>query len=205
MSETRRVVLVHGAWHGAWCFSALQHALDELGVPSFAIDLPGHGVSTEPLTDLYGDAQHVADVLDALGDPVVLVGHSYGGAVITEAAVRHPDVAHLVYLTAFAPNRDESIGAVLAAIPDARAQLGAAIRFRDDGTSVLDADSAVPALYGDCPAAAVRAALPRLSPQPMGNFAQPVTGSPRDTVASTYVRCTRDLAIHLEHQDLMAP
>lgn len=204
MSDTCRIVLVHGAWHGAWCFAALQHALDELGVPSLAIDLPGHGVSTAPLTDLYGDAQHVADVLALLGEPVVLVGHSYGGAVITEAAVRHADVAHLVYLTAFALDRDERVGDVLAAVPDARVALGAAIRFRDDGTSVLDHELAVPALYGDCSPAAVHAALPRLSPQPMGNFGQPVTGSPRDHVPSTYVRCTGDQAIHPAHQDLMA-
>ncbi len=204
MSETRRVVLVHGAWHGAWCFSALQHALDELAVPSFAIDLPGHGVSTSPLTDLYGDARHVADVLHLLGGPVVLVGHSYGGAVITETASLHPEVAHLVYLTAFALEQGESIGGLLNTIPDAKVQLGAAMRFRDDGTSVLDGETAIPALYADCTPAAVAAALPRLSPQPMANFGQAVTGSPLGSVPSTYVRCLRDQAIHIAHQDAMA-
>ncbi len=204
MSETKRVVLVHGAWHGAWCFASLQGALDELAVPSLAVDLPGHGASTAPLGDLYDDAHHVADLLDRLGEPVVLVGHSYGGAVITEAAVRHPDIAHLVYLTAFALDRDESVMGLIARRPDARVQLGRAMQFQDDGTSVLDPDAAVPALYADCSAAAVRAALPRLSPQPMVTFGQPVTGSPRDTIPSTYVRCLRDQAVHLEHQDLMA-
>ncbi len=204
MSDTRRVVLVHGAWHGAWCFASLQSALDELAVPSLAIDLPGHGVSTAPLGDLYDDAAHVAEVLDRLGEPVVLVGHSYGGAVITEAAVRHPDVAHLVYLTAFALDRDEAITDVLRAIPDAKVQLGQAMTFRDDGTSVLDPVAAVPALYGDCSAAATQAAVARLSPQPMITFTQPCTGSPRDLVPSTYVRCSRDQAIHPDHQELMA-
>lgn len=204
MSESRRVVLVHGAWHGAWCFSALQSALDDMAVPSFAIDLPGHGVSTEPLTDLYGDARHVAEVLDRLGEPVVLVGHSYGGAVITEAATLHPDVAHVVYLTAFALQQGESVSDVINAVRDAKVQLGAAMRFRDDGTSVLDAETAVPALYADCPPAAVTAALPRLSPQPMANFGQPVTGSPLGSIPSTYVRCLRDQAVHIAHQDLMA-
>jgi hypothetical protein len=94
---------------------------------------------------------------------------------------------------------------LLASIPDARVELGAAMRFRDDGTSVLDGDAAIPALYADCSPTAVRAALPRLSPQPMANFAQPVTGSPRDEIASTYVRCLRDQAIHIDHQDAMAP
>lgn len=204
MSDTRRVVLVHGAWHGAWCFASLQSALDELAVPSLAIDLPGHGVSTAPLGDLYADAAHVADVLDRIDEPVVLVGHSYGGAVITEAAVRHPAVAHLVYLTAFALDQGETVMDVLAAVPDAKVQLGRAMTFRDDGTSVLDPVTAVPALYADCSPPAVQAALARLSPQPMVTFAQPATGSPRDRIPSTYVRCLRDQAIHLDHQDLMA-
>ncbi len=200
----RPVVLVHGAWHGAWCFASLQGALDDLGVPSFAIDLPGHGVSTDPLGDLYGDARHVAAVLDRLEGQAILVGHSYGGAVITEATVHHPDVAHLVYLTAFALDFGESVMALLSSIPEARVQLGQAMRFRDDGTSVLDPVAAVPALYADCSSSSVQAAVARLSPQPMVTFTQPVTGIPRDTVPSTYVRCLRDQAVHLDHQDLMA-
>ena len=74
MSQQPTVVLVHGAWHGAWCYASLQHALDELGIPSYAVDLPGHGASLLPPTDLLGDAAHVAAVLDRIDGPVVLVG-----------------------------------------------------------------------------------------------------------------------------------
>lgn len=206
------VVLVHGAWHGAWCWSALQSRLDDRGIASVAIDLPGHGVSTLPLGDLHGDAQHVADVIDALGRPVVLVGHSYGGAVITEAAVRTSTapsgqtghVRHLVYLAAFAPDRDESIMGALGTMPKHDVALGAAMRMRDDGTSVLDPELAPPALYGSCTPEVVTAALARLSPQPMATMVQPVTGSPRDTTPSTYVVCTLDRSVHPVHQQIMA-
>lgn len=204
MSAPHPVVLVHGAWHGAWCFAGLQHALDDLGVASYAIDLPGHGASTEPFTDLYGDADHVAAVLRQIGVPAVLVGHSYGGAVITEAAGRHPDIAHLVYLTAFALDVGESVMSLLTSLPVAHVALGQAIVPRDDGTSVIDEGKAATAFYGACPPAAVQAALARLSPQPMVTFADSVTASPRDLVASTYVRCTLDQAIHISHQDVMA-
>lgn len=204
MSASPPVVLVHGAWHGAWCFAGLQHALDNLGVPSYAIDLPGHGASTEPLTDLYGDADHVAAVLRQIGVPAVLVGHSYGGVVITEAAGRHPDIAHLVYLTAFALEPGESVMSLLTSLPTAHVALGEAIMARDDGTSVIDASKAAAAFYGECPTAAVDAAVARLSPQPMVTFVGAVTASPRDLVASTYVRCTLDQAIHISHQDVMA-
>lgn len=197
-------MLVHGAWHGAWCFAALQHALDDLGVPSYAVDLPGHGASAEPFTDLYGDAHHVVRVLEHVGTPTVLLGHSYGGAVITEAAARHRGVAHLVHLTSFALLEKESVMGMVSSIPDARVSLGKAMQFRDDGTSVLDPEAAVPALYADCAPAAVRSALPRLSAQPMLNFSQPVTGSTLGTTPSTYVRCLRDEAIHIRHQEVMA-
>lgn len=128
MNNTRPVLLVHGAWHGAWCWSATQAALDQLGVPSWAIDLPGHGLSSQPLADLAEDAACVRRALDSIkratGNDAVLVGHSYGGGVITEAAARHLDdggnVAHLVYLTAAALADGESVGALAAQVNGTR-------------------------------------------------------------------------------------
>lgn len=198
------VVLVHGAWHGAWCWATLQDHLDRRGIPSLAVDLPGHGASTAPLGDLHGDAQLVADVVDHWARPVVLVGHSYGGAVITEAAVRTPHVRHLVYLAAFAPAAGESVMGALLSFERREVALGAAMRPRDDGTSVLDPALAPAALYGSCPHEVVAPALARLSPQPTAAMVQPVTGSPRDTIPSTYVRCTQDRAVHPDHQAVMS-
>ncbi len=204
MATSIPVVLVHGAWHGAWCWAGLQHALDELGVPSLAVDLPGHGASTQPLSDLYGDAQQVAAVLAHIGTPAILVGHSYGGAVITEAASHFEDVAHLVYLTAFALEQGESIMGFLTSQPPAAVALSSAIVPSDDGTSVIDPARAVVSFYADCPPAVAAAAIARLSPQPMGTFLDAVSGSPRSVIESTYVRCLRDEAIHITHQDVLA-
>ncbi len=198
------VVLVHGAWHGAWCFAALQQALDTRGVPSFAVDLPGHGASTLPLGDLHGDAAHVTDVLAALDRRVVLVGHSYGGAVVTQAAAQAADVRHLVYLAAFALDDGESVLGFLTAQPREEVALSAAMRPGPEGSTVLDPTTAVPALYGDAEPGAVAAALARLSPQPLATMTQPVAGSPRATIPSTYVRCLRDAAVHPHHQATMA-
>jgi len=204
MSASPPIVLVHGAWHGAWCFAGLQHALDELGLPSYAIDLPGHGTSGEPLGTLHTDAAAVAATLRELGTPAVLVGHSYGGAVITEAATLHPEVAHLVYLTAFALDAGESIISLLTSLPRADVVLGQAIRPNPDGTSSIDPERAAEAFYGRCSPGTVQAALPRLGLHPMGTFTDSVTGSPRNHIASTYVRCTLDQSIHISHQDAMA-
>ncbi len=198
------VVLVHGAWHGAWCWAALQDRLDRRGIASLAVDLPGHGASTLPLGDLASDARHVVDVVERWGRRVVLVGHSYGGAVVTEAAVHTPLVEHLVYLAAFAPDLGESVMSLLGSMERRKVALSAAMQMRDDGTSVLDPAAAPGALYGNCTDEVVAAALARLSPQPMVTFGQPVSGAPRSTIASTYVVCAGDRAVHPDHQVEMA-
>lgn len=204
MVTPRPVVLVHGAWHGGWCFAALQHALDDLGVPSYAPDLPGHGASTAPLTDLHGDARSVTALLAQLDRPAVLVGHSYGGGVITQAAEWHSDIAHLVFLAAFALLEGESIRGSLRNFPKETVALSDAMLPHDDASTVLDPVLGPPALYGDCPPAAVAAAVARWSPQPHAAMTQAVTGSPLGRVPSTYVVCTRDQAVHPNHQHAMA-
>ena len=205
MESCRPVVLVHGAWHGAWCWATFQGELDRRGIPSYAIDLPGNGASLEPLGDLHHDAAHLAATLDYLDlTDAVLVGHSYGGAVITQAAVGRSDLAHLVYVAAFALNAGESVLGTLLSFDRHDVDLGAAMRFHDNGTSTLDPELATAALYGACSPEAAAAALPRLSPQPIPVVTEEVTGTPRDTIASTYVRCLQDRAVHPEHQAVFA-
>ncbi len=94
------VLLVHGAWHGAWCWERVTFELKDRGLRVDAVDLPGHGSDRTPLTDLHGDATRVREALTELGEPAVLVGHSYGGAVISEAG-DHPLAEGLVFLPAF--------------------------------------------------------------------------------------------------------
>lgn len=202
----KTVLLVHGAWHGAWCWASLQAELDRRGVPSLAIDLPGHGLSPLPFSDLHGDAQHVADALARIDGPVVLVGHSYGGAVITEAASRYSaNVDHLVYLTAFALDEGEALMPFLQTLPPVQVPLGAAIRPSEDGAfSTIDPAHSEVSFYGECPKGTTEAANARLCAQPFATFFQPVTGSPRKNIASTYVECTLDGAIPLEHQRAMS-
>ncbi len=205
MTDARHVVLVHGAWHGAWCWAQLQAELDRRGIPSHAIDLPGHGASVRPLGGLHHDAAHVTDTLDHLGlDDVVLVGHSYGGAVITQAAVGRSDLAHLVYVAAFALDDGESVNGALRSFERQPVALGAAVQMQDDGTTTLDPDLAASALYGSCSPEAIAAALPRLSPQPIATMTESVAGSPRNDISSSYLRCLQDEAVHPVHQAVMA-
>lgn len=202
--RARPIVLVHGAWHGAWCWAPLQAALDGRGLASYAIDLPGHGASALPLGDLHGDADHVTSVLDhlALAD-VVLVGHSYGGAVVTDAAGRRADIAHVVMVAAFALLDGESVMDPLAALPPEQPALTRCMQAHDDETFSIDPAGAVEAFYGCCPPAVAAAAVARLDRQPTVTFTQPVRAGVSH-LPSTYVRCLRDEAIHPRHQTALA-
>jgi len=106
MSPT--IVLVHGGfvdgtgWRGVY---------DVLRADGFDVR-----VVQNPTQSLADDAAATRDVLDAVDGPVVLVGHSYGGAVITEAGT-HGKVAALVYITAFAPDQGESVNTLLGTFP----------------------------------------------------------------------------------------
>lgn len=203
------VVLVHGAWHGAWCWAALQAELDRRAIPSVAVDLPGHGVATAPLGGVRDDAAALCAILDRLTaagtGPVVLVGHSYGGAVITQAAAGRADVTHLVYVAAFALAAGESVMSCLGSFERRDVDLAAAmVPSEDKSTTTLDPATAADALYAECPESVARAALARLGPQSMSSMTETIDADARQTIASTYVVCGRDRSVHPDHQAAMA-
>jgi pimeloyl-ACP methyl ester carboxylesterase len=201
------VLLVHGAWHGAWCWERILEPLRSRDYHPEAIDLPGHGGSSEPLGDLHGDADAVRSRLDEIGEPTLLVGHSYGGMVITDAG-GHDAVSALAYVCAFVPLAGQSSMDAFGAEgpPDAPASelLGCA-RFSDDGSDVfLDGDGVTSAFYGDCDPAAQRWALERLGRQPTASLTQAPRQQAWTSKPTTYVVCTEDHAIPAWHQRQMA-
>lgn len=201
----RNVLLIHGAWHGAWSWAGLQHHLDLLGVPSHSLDLPGHGISDRPIGDVHHDADAVVDALRILGPDTVLAGHSYGGAVITQAAALHPAVAHLVYIAAFALDDGESVNGFLRNAPRHRVDLAEIMHPDPDGTiTELDPERAGALLYPGVNDEQRAAMVARLSPQSISSMTTPISGSPRASIPSTYIRCLRDRAVHPEHQQIMA-
>ena len=187
-------LLVHGLWHGAWCWDAVRAELAGRGIDSAAVELP--------LTDLPADVRATRDALDAAGRPAVLIGHSYGGAVVT-AAGTHALVRELVYVAAFQLDDGESVGRTRAGqgLPDTR--LPEAMRVTGDEVR-LDPELGPRLLYGDAPADVAAAAAARLRPV----HRQVFRGVPEEiawhTVPSTYVVCTRDEVVHPELQRAMA-
>jgi pimeloyl-ACP methyl ester carboxylesterase len=107
MSEKPTIVLVHGAWADGSSWNEVTPRLQEQG---FTVQVPPN-----PLRGLAGDAAYISSYLaQRTSGPVVLVGHSYGGAVITNAALGGGDVKALVYVDAFIPDEGDTVVALLA-------------------------------------------------------------------------------------------
>src|SRR3989475_5547460 len=103
------IVLVHGAWADGSSWSRVIALLQDKGYTVYA--------PANPLRGLTSDSAYIADFLHTITGPIVLVGHSYGGAVITNAATGDPQVKALVYVDAFAPAQGQTIAQLLTAYP----------------------------------------------------------------------------------------
>jgi pimeloyl-ACP methyl ester carboxylesterase len=157
--------LVHGAWHGAWCWDRLVPELEARGFPCVAIDLPTEDPDA-------GAGEYAAAVARALParDPaggVVLVGHSLGGLVIPLVAGLRP-VRLLVFIGALLPQPGRSMGEQIRE-EDVFSPAWGALRRRyirhPDGSSEWPADAAIELFYHDCPPGDARRAASRLRPQ----------------------------------------
>ena len=107
-------VLVHGAWHGGWCYARVRALLQQQGHSVFTPTLTGVGDRSHLMSRSITLSTHIDDIVNLLKwedlVDVVLVGHSYGGFVVSGVAERVPErLRHLVYLDAFLPNDGERL------------------------------------------------------------------------------------------------
>jgi pimeloyl-ACP methyl ester carboxylesterase len=205
------VVLVHGAWHGGWCWDRVAGPLRDAGLVVYTPDLPSPGSMAPEPGDLATDAASISTLLDSIEGPVVLVGHSYGGAVITQAG-DHPAVSHLVYVCAFALDDGESCMTAAASLPetaaishDNRTDVSAGFIPSEDGTATsLMPEVALAALYNDCDAETAAWAIAQLRPQTLVALSGVPNAIAWRSCDSTYVVCTDDQIIHPDLQRILA-
>jgi pimeloyl-ACP methyl ester carboxylesterase len=192
-------IFVHGAWHGGWCWYKVVPLLERAGHTVLAPDLPSLGKDKTPVSEvsLALWADHVSRLLDAQREPVVLVGHSRGGIVISEAAERRPDkVKTLVYLTAFLLRNGESL--LQLAGQDTSSLVVQNLVVADDQRSCIVREEALrDAFYGDCSDGDVALAKLCLQQEPMAPMATPVsiTEANFGKVPRVYIECLQDRAI----------
>jgi pimeloyl-ACP methyl ester carboxylesterase len=202
--DTPTIVLVHGAWADATGFGGVIRALHDTGFAAVGV--------ANPLRHLTGDAEYVADFLRSVSGPLVLVGHSYGGAVITNAATGNEQVQALVYLNGWVPDEGESIQQLIESEIFEGSLIPAAIRpvpFKhpdgSDGVDLyLDRDAFHDAFAADvdADAAVVMAATQRPW---SGAAAAAQSGAPAwRSIPSWYLLGTEDRAIPPAAQRFMA-
>src|SRR3954470_24444640 len=178
-------VLVHGGFVGGWYWRETAALLEKGGHQVHVVEqMPSAGRDPASLGDLRADADCVRQVVEAVGEPVVLVGHSYGGMVITELA-DHPAVAHTVYLSAFWPKRGQSVVDLLGGGP-----LPDWLILRDDGALQMTDDINVLRQVECADVDPERAAenLRHLVPQSMASFAAS-SNAPDPRHPTTYIIC----------------
>ncbi len=206
-------VMIHGAWHGGWCFDLLKPLLEADGHRMIAPDLPGMGGSDSELAavTLAGWGDFVADLCRKASDPVILCGHSRGGIVISEAAERAPDsVAALVYICAMmlpsgmsraswrqVSEPNPGFAAIQMPHPSGHARL-------------VDQSIAAPIFAQLSPPDLVAAALSRLVAEPDGPREEKLSLSAQryGSVPRHYVECLHDKTISIgdqRHMQMLQP
>lgn len=187
------IVLVHGAWADGTGWQEVIKRLDREGYPVIAVQ--------NPLTSLVDDVATTKRVLDAQTGPTIAVGHSYGGAVITGAAVGNPNVKALVYIAAFGPAVGEPLGALLQQYPT---ELGQILVFDAAGFGYLDRTRFQAVFAADVDRSTARVMAATQKPAFGGIFAEHLDAVAWATIPSWYMVAKDDKALHPDMERFIA-
>jgi pimeloyl-ACP methyl ester carboxylesterase len=193
-ARARDIVLVHGAWADGSSWTDVIERLQRDGYTVRAMQLP--------LESLAGDAAIVRTEIDRIGRPVVVAGHSYGGAVITEAAAGAPNVVGLVYAAAYALDEGESLGALNARF--AATPIVQALEFDAQGNATVEPDAFARLFAPDLPARRARALAAVQKPISGAIFGTPAGHPAWRDVPSWYQVSQDDQVIDPELQRFVA-
>lgn len=204
-----QLLLIHGAWGGAWEFQETLEGLRKQGHQATAIDLPGHGHYEAPIAEVTMDAyvQTVVDATEAIEGRVVLVGHSLGGAIISQVAERIPHkIERLVYVAAMLPKSGETPLGLMQG--DEAGELLSQLQFSDDQTYVTVSPDVVKRtlLHDVSDAKRLGAFIPHFAMKQATEpfmFAAELTDAAFGSVPKTYVRASIDKVLSPALQDEM--
>jgi pimeloyl-ACP methyl ester carboxylesterase len=207
----KNYVLIHGAWHGSWCFnrSLVPKLIEAIGDQNrvFAHDLPGHFNNPFPFKDIDLN-KYVESVSDFIknnikGD-VILVGHSMSGIVISQVAENLSDrISNLVYISGFILPKN---GSLLEEVQKSIFQnVPARIKIDKANYSInLDHDSSIKLFYQNCTMEDIEFATKYLQNQPLLPFSSKISlGLNFNNIRKIYIECSDDKAINIQDQRRM--
>lgn len=200
-------VLVHGAWHGGWCWEKVVPLLQQQGHQVYAPDLPGHGDDKTPLLNitLQSYVNFVCQLLDEINEPIILVGHSFGGVIISQVAENRPKLIQtLIYVAAFLPQNNQSMLMVSQLQPPSRF---VKLMTHDitKNAFYFPSHAIKDFAYHLCDDNLIKSIKSRLCIEPLSPTHTPVKISNQNfgSVPRIYIQCTEDKAIHLDTQRKM--
>lgn len=200
-------MLVHGAGHGGWCWHKVVARLRNAGQRALAPDLPGLGRDRTALALMSLDlwTQSICELLDGEVEPVILVGHSRAGAIISQVAEeRAQRVTALVYVAGYLLADGESVAQMAKEDPDSLVARN--MQLSADRSSWTLREAAVQeALYGECAPEDVVLAQSLLQPEAIAPLTTPihVSDAKFGRVPRAYIECLRDRAVSLSQQRKM--
>lgn len=205
--ETNTFVLVHGAWQAPYVWDAVRSELEKAGNKVVVVELPGHGADRTPTHTLSLDvyAEAVINAVAKESHPVVLVGHSMAGMVISQVAERVPEkIAKLVYIGAFLPANGQALTDL--AYADPGSQLGQAlVPSADQLTLDVKAENLTPLFISDGVPAAQESVRSNYRAEPAIPFGGKVslTAERFGAVEKVYIKTLQDVVISPVLQDRM--
>lgn len=191
-------ILIHGAWHGGWCWDRLIPLLKTQGHRVLAPDLPG--------VEWEGWIQSICDLVCQQDEKVVLVGHSRGGIVISQIAEYCADhIQKLIYLTAFLiPNGETILGIIHRYSHLFRHSLDL-VFSPDHRTSTVTEEAVRQIFYNTTSETWIQQALMKVGPEPMESYKIPLTLTEEQfgRIPRAYIECLQDRAIPIDLQRIM--
>jgi pimeloyl-ACP methyl ester carboxylesterase len=194
MNTRPNIVLIHGAWAEGSCWSGV---IERLQADGYHVTAPQF-----PLTALADDVARLRQVLNLQDGPTIVVGHSYGGHVITALASEAPNVAGLVYIAAFGLDQGESLGGLLSQGPVTPAL--AHLSTDPQGFGWLSEDDFVRHFAGDVDPVKAKVLYAVQQPIAMSIFEEPMGVPAWKTLPSWYLVATEDQALPPEAERLFA-
>lgn len=203
-NSNKTYLLIHGAWEGAWSWKETTTFLKKSGHNVIAIDLPGHGADKTPLAEinltLYAD--RVKTELDKIGEPVILVAHSFGGFVISKVAEEVPEqIEKMVFVASAVPYEEKN--AVEVFMEDEESEFLENLIFSEDKSSVgMSKETILNVIFTGATEEQIDKVIPQLVNQATKPFYEVVKTTDENfgSVAKAYIETTLDRVVSLTAQ-----
>jgi pimeloyl-ACP methyl ester carboxylesterase len=208
IQHNKTYILIHGAWHTSECWDELKCMLENKGHQVFSPDLPGHGKDKTPFQQisLTTYVNSILSLINIINRPVILVGHSMAGIIISQLAEEIPDkIEQLIYIAAFIPNNNESLSIEASKSASKGISTEMLVDPNKNEIELRLSNKIKDLFFNTCDTTLAEKALFLLQKEPLSPFNDFVTLSEKryGKVKKKYIECLQDNAVSVNDQQRM--